>query len=159
MATFAIRPIAPVKRVGDEVFITRPAAAGESFIAGALLVDAGSGEIEECAADPTEVAAVALAGVEDYSFKEDTFGFSRVSVPAARADQEFRGTLKGTFAVTDIGTDYGVVKEADGTWVVDKSEITATVVTIIGVDDEVEAGDVNVPVRFVIKPSVRQVIG
>lgn len=157
MATWATRPIAPVKRLDGYTFVTYPLAAAQDFERGALVLRNADGNIAECGADPASIAGVALAAVADYAWQDDTFGKVSPRVPVATADQEFRGTLLGTFAAADVGASYGVVDSA-GTWVVDKADAVNTRVQIVGVDDEVAVGDVNPPVRFVFLVANRQVI-
>ena len=157
MATFAIRPFAPVKRLDGYTFVNLPIKSGETFLAGALVLRTVDGEADECGADPAAIAGVALHSAADAN-PADTFGTVVPRVPVATADQEFRGTLEGTWAADDIGKSYGVVLDASGYWTVDKSETSNTRVTITGVEDGVAVGDVNVPVRFIILPANRQVI-
>lgn len=157
MATYAIRPMAPVKRLESYTFVTLPIESGETFKAGALLLRTNDGTFEECGADPTLIAGVATHGVADAN-PADTFGTVVPVVPVATSEQEFRGTLEGTWAADDLGKSYGVVLDATGYWTVDKSETSNTRVRITGVEDGVAVGDVNVPVRFVFLPANRQVI-
>jgi hypothetical protein len=156
MATWAIRPIHPVHRRDRDVFKFFPQAAAQTFKRGALLVIDAGGAAAECGADPASIAGVALADAADYSWQNDTFGTVDPGIPVALADQEFRGTLEGTFAASDIGAAYGVVLDASGYWTVDRSDTSATRVRITGVDDEVEVGDVNAPVRFVFLTANQQ---
>ncbi len=73
-------------------------------------------------------------------------------------DQEFYGTLLGTFAETDRGARYGLTKQASGFWVVDKSKTTTNErVQILRAVDNVKAGDINAPVLFSVLPANRQV--
>lgn len=158
MATWAIRPIAPVFRRDKDVFKSFPLASGSTFKKGAFVVRDGDGNIAECGADPASILGIALADAADYSWMADTFGNVVPQVPVALADQEFRGTLEGTYAAADLSDPFGVVLDATGYWTIDRSETVATRVQITGVDDEVAVGDVNPPVRFVILAANRQAI-
>lgn len=158
MAEFAIRPITPVHFNESNEYLSYPVATGEDFTKGAPVVMSG-GEVSEGGADPASILGFATAGVADYSWQEDTFGYVSKRVPVALSDMEFRGTLEGTFAAADVGTEYGLVEDASGFWVVDKTDTTNTRVVITGVDDEAEVGDTNVPVTFRVLDANRQVIG
>lgn len=157
MATFAIRPMAPVKRLEAYTFLTAPIATGATFKAGALVLRDNDGKFSECGADPALVGGIALHAVADAN-PADTFGKVVPLVTVAASDQEFRGTFEGTWAADDVGKSYGVVLDATGFWTVDKTDTVNTRVRITGVEDGVAVGDVNVPVTFVILPANRQVI-
>lgn len=148
MAEYAIRPIAPVRGQETDTYFHRPLKAGETFLTGAVVVIDSNNETAEAGADPASIAGIVVAGAADYAWKEDTFATVVPSVPIAKADQMFRGTLEGTFAAADVGSAFGLVLDASGYWTIDRSETSATRVTILDVDDGVEVGDVNVPVRF-----------
>lgn len=155
--TYAIRPIAPVKRLDGYTFVGEGIASGETFKEGALVLRNGDGDWAECGADPALIAGVALCAVADAN-PADTFGTVVPTVPVATADQEFRGTLEGTYAAADLGDDFGVVLDATGYWTIDRSDTSNTRVRIVGVEDGVAVGDINVPVRFIFLPANRQVI-
>ena len=173
MATFATRPIQPAYRRDGYKFVNYPLASGADFLAGCPVTLAVTGEVNECTAASatsrvTTIAGFAIAGVADYAWKDDTFGTVDPSVPIALADQEFRGTLKGTFAAADVGEVFGLKEQAGtpGIWTVERA-LTATSgtsgedqtsVRIVGVDDEVAVADVDVPVRFVVLSAQAQVI-
>jgi hypothetical protein len=157
MATYAIRPITPVFRNEAYRFVTYPVKDAEDFEKGAAVLLNDDGEIEECGADPALVLGFALAGTDDYEWKDDTFGNVKPSIPVALADQTFRGTLEGTYdADGHISVDFGLVKDATGYWTVDETDETNVRVILIGVDDGVVDGDVNVPCTFTVISSVRQ---
>jgi len=158
MVTWAIRPIHPVYRRDSDVFKNYDLASGETFKAGAFVLRDSDGNFAEVGAAPALIAGVALAAVDDYSWKDDTFGTVDPSVPVAMADQEFRGTLEGTFAAADVGDEFGVVLDASGYWTIDKTETGTTQVQVTGKDDAVAVGDINAPVRFIVLPANRQVI-
>lgn len=158
MATWKIRPISPVYRRDRDVFKNFLRAAAQTFQKGAPLVQSTDGRyVEECGADPALIIGFALADADGYDWQDDTFGTVDPTVPFAVADQEFRGTLEGTLDIdADVGTAFGLVKDATGYWTIDRSDTTATRVTITGLEDGVADGDVNPPVRFVVLPANQQ---
>jgi hypothetical protein len=157
MATYAIRPIAPVIHNEAYRFVTYPLADSQTFKKGAAVLLNTDGKVEECGADPALVLGFALADAADYSWKDDTFGTADPAVPVALADQTFRGTLEGTYdADGHISVDFGLVKDATGYWTVDETDETNVRVILIGVDDGVVDGDINVPCTFTVISSVRQ---
>lgn len=110
-------------------------ATGSAWLLGALLLVDGNGDFAECGADPTSIAAVALSGVGT-----DTSGYNRLGVKGfppgycqgvtVNEETPFRANYTGTLpAVT--GGDYGVVKDANGDWMVDFSEVTTVSVRLI----------------------------
>lgn len=155
--TYAIRPIRVVRDDDSRGYITRPLAAAQTFKEGAPVTFA-SGVFTEAGTDPSSIAGFATAPADGYAWMEDTFGTAVPMVPVAPADREFRGTLAGTYAASDIGTSYGLLKDASGYWVVDKSDTVNTRVTVTGVEADAEVGDTNVPVTFVVLPANRQVL-
>lgn len=100
-----------------------PIATGETFIEGALVL-LNAGEIEECGADPALIAGVAL---HDAGADPDTS-----SVLVALASSEGTFVLQGSSApvAADVGVEYGVAKDADGIWYVDKTDVVATRVVV-----------------------------
>ncbi len=160
MPTYNVRHIHPSKSVRDDVYDTRELGAGVTFQKGApLRVPNGTTTFVIAGAAADLIAGFATAGSAGYDWMRDTFNNVRPKVPAARSDQEFRGTLLGTYADTDNGAEYALgttVVAGQTIYVIDKAAITAAKVRIIGVDDGVKAGDINVPVRFVVLPAQRQ---
>lgn len=168
MATFAIRPIGEQYNTASTRFHTPDVDPAADFLTGAFVVLNGE-VIEEAGTNPALIYGVATADAKSYDWVKDTHGHGVPAVPVALANQEFRGTLLGTFnAAADIGTNYGVTKDSSGYWVVDKSKTGANArVTVTGTDRiasptdggiiPIEDGDINVPVTFVIIPANRQV--
>lgn len=156
--TYNVRNIHPVKSVRDEVFDTRELGAGVVFEKGApVRVDGGAFVL---AGATDNIAGFTTAASADYDWMRDTFNNVRPKVPAARVDQEFRGTLLGTYALTDRGAQYALgttVVNGKTVYVIDKAAVTEVKVRIVGVDDGVVAGDINVPVRFVVLPGEREI--
>lgn len=169
MATHPVRPIAPARYREGERYRTYPLASGEDFTEGApIILTSGANTFEEAGADPSSIVGFALAGAADYAWKDDTFGYVDPAVPVALADQEFRGTLgnsdTGTAEVTAdvsavIGNTYGLVEDSEtGYWVLNADDTTGGIATVVRVDPDVEDGDGNIPVNFIIEPSARDVI-
>jgi len=159
MATYATRPIHPVKRLDGYVFVTNHLKAAEDFKQGAPIIVGVTGAIEQTGADPALIAGFTLASVADYDWKADTFTNVVPSVPVAVANQEFRGTLKGTFAANDVGTAYGVTKQASDIWTLDRAKTAGDSRALVtGVEDGVAVGDIDVPVTFIVLVANRQVI-
>lgn len=169
--TYAIRPIHPVKRTESSIFKSFPLDGAADFEPGTPVTVSVGGEMDECdgagaTGRVTAIAGFALAGTADYEWKDDTFNTVVPAIPFAVSDQEFRGTLEGTFEANDIGQVYGLAESTDDIWVVDKDLTTnsgtggenQTSVIVVGVDDEVEVDDINVPCRFIVLRDQRQVI-
>ena len=115
--------------------VERDLAASQVFNVGALLLVDSNGAFAECGADPAAIAAVALAPAGP-----DTSGFNILGVkpfPPGKmqaetlAGKQFTAKYVGTLPAADGGV-YGVVRDTDGSWKVDFSEVTATRVTLIG---------------------------
>lgn len=144
---------------------------GDATFETGAVVFLDDGDLTEGGTNPPVILGVATAASDSYDWQEDTHGFVVPRVPIALADEEFRGTLLGTFDTDDIGKQYGITKHNDNgrdVWVVDRSKTGADArVTILGVDKvaitdegvitEVADGDENVPVSFMFIPEYRQV--
>ena len=156
--TYDIRPIAPV--VANEAFRfgTYPAHAGEDFKKGTPVTLGLTGTITEVNDDATTgILGFTLAGTADYVWMDDTFGIVNPMIPVAYADQVFRGTLEGTYdADGHIGVDFALHEDATGFWTVDETNETNISVLLIGVDDGVVDGDINVPCTFVVISTAQQ---
>lgn len=118
-----------------------------AWLPGAALVINSDGKLEECGADPTTVAAVALdaAGRGPGFLVADspsviTGRNYKTSVIMTEVGQQWIGRLvnggtdPATPTQTMVGEIYGIIKDADGIWAVDLAETTADVVIITGVD-------------------------
>lgn len=154
--TYAIMPIRPAKAGEGDTYVNYPLAAAQTFELGAPLLLA-TGAVQEAGADPALILGFATAAHDSYDWMASTRGDVVAKVPVALADQEFRGTLEGTFAAADVGTAFGLVLDATGYWTVDRSDTSNTRVRVTGVDDGVAVGDINVPCTFVVLPANRQV--
>ena len=110
--------------------------ASQAWLVGALLVRDSDNAFAECGADPVAVGAVALAPCG-----ADTSGFNILGVKEfppgkmqacpVQGKRAFTAEYVGTLPAADGGL-YGVVRDTDSKWKVDFSEITATVVKLIG---------------------------
>ena len=160
MATFAIRPISPVIHNEGYRFMTFPLAASEDFEKGTPVTLGAAGTISEVAnAATTGILGFTLAGTADYAWMDDTIGHVNPSVPVALANQVFRGTLEGTYdADGHIGVDFGLVEDATGIWTILETDETNVSVIVLGVDDGVVDGDVNVPCTFVVISTAQQLV-
>lgn len=158
MATWAIRPISPVRwQGGKESYRTFALDAGQTFKKGAALVfDDDTNTVKEAGSDPTAIVGFATCAAADVAEMYDTFGTVVPSVPVALASENvFRGTLEGTYDADAhvLGTDFGLVLDASGYWTVDETDETNTRVIIVGFEEGVADGDVNIPVLFRVLPA------
>lgn len=108
--------------------VQKALAASQAFLAGALVLADGSDNFAECGADPAAVAGVALSGcgADASGFnilakKEFSPGYMQVIAldPAVALSCKYVGTLPAA-----NGASYGVVKDSDGLWKLDFSEVT-----------------------------------
>lgn len=167
--TFKIRPMGEQYNTPSTRFKTPDVAVAAEFKVGAVVFLDG-GVVDEAGANPAKILGVATAASDSYDWQKDTQGFVKPSVPVALADEEFRGTLLGTFnRAADLGTEYGITKHATtGFWVVDKAKTSTNArVHVLGVErvatsedgisHDIVDGDINVPVTFMFIPQYRQV--
>lgn len=120
--------------------VTRAIAATQAWEAGALLIQDTDGNFAECGADPAAVAAVALAPTGADVSPSVTAGFNilgqRAFPPGFMQAKPVQGLVPflaryvGTLPAADGGL-YGVVRDTDGLWKVDFSEIVAQVVKLV----------------------------
>lgn len=110
--------------------------AGSAYPQGSLLLVNGSNEFAECGADPAAIAAVSCSATGT-----DTTGFNRLGVkgfPPGRVqgiqvtrERLFRAKYVGVLPAVDGGL-YGVVKDVDGLWKVDFTEVVNTRLKLVG---------------------------
>lgn len=124
-------PIIPAGKKHDALRLTL--AAAQTFLRGALVVLDGSKNVTECGADPASIYGVAL----EPAGKDPEGNFCIVQ--KASEDNKFWGSC--TSAPTKASNEnhtYGVVKQSDGTWVVDLTETVNTRVYIHQVDEDTD---------------------
>jgi len=151
-------PSVYTKIVEGRGLLTYLAPDGTGFNAGALVYQNG-GVASECGADPTLILGVARIGSADRwlaTYGAGKLASQKIPIEVIYDDTIVEMSLKGTFAATDIGTSYGLVKDATtGAWCVDKTDTTNTRVTVIATADtpkiKYAVGDVNprVLVKFI----------
>lgn len=130
-----------------------PEAATQSFKKGEMVYLSG-GKVTVCGADPTLIAGFAA---EDASGTTDT----KKPVWIANADTIFSANIyhptetSAVTAVSDVGTNYGLVTVSNKTHV-DKSETTNTRVTIVELSSLDNVGDTYGRVHFIIGGKYRQ---
>lgn len=122
---------------GDDVgrVVTRDLAASQTFNVGALLAVDSNGAFAECGADPAAIAAVALspAGTDSSGFNI----LGRKEFPSGKMqacpikNRQFTAKYVGSLPAADGGL-YGVVRDTDGDWKVDFSEIVNTSLKLVG---------------------------
>jgi len=95
-----------------------PLSSYADFIQGAFVV-IDSGEVDECGANPAAILGVALFDSGALPLVD------KMSVAVAKAKSTF--ILQGNAApvATDEGETYGITKDADGVWHVDKTKTGA----------------------------------
>lgn len=112
-----------------------PLASGYAENQGALGFINSSGQFEACGADPALIAGVAnspggtdTSGFNITGHKEFPSGYMQVIDPTQR---RFRAFYVGALPAAD-GGQYGVIRDSDGYWKVDFSEVVAVAVTLVG---------------------------
>lgn len=107
-----------------KVIRERPLATDAAFLEGALVVTT-AGELDECGADPELILGCAL---HDAGADPDT---TICLVALATAESTF--VMQGSAAPVeaDVGVRYGVAKDADGVWFVDKAKVLEAVQRVV----------------------------
>lgn len=116
-------------------------AEGAAFLMGAAVVVA-AGEADEAGADPAAIAGFAL---------HDAGAMPHVDrVLIAKAEDGSTFFMEGDRAPTqaDIGESYGLIKDADGIWIVDTTEETVTPAFIEDVDLTRGLFEVSIPAEY-----------
>lgn len=126
--------IAYPEGVGVGRVVNRPIAAAQAWEVGALLNIDGNGALVEVGADPAAVAAVALAptGADTSGFNilaQKAFPPGTMQAATVR-DRKFTAAYVGALPAADGGS-YGVVRDTDGKWKVDFTEVVALVVKLV----------------------------
>jgi len=116
-----------------------PVASAATFDAGAFVV-LSSGEMVECATDAVLCSGVAMTPADGgTSFGQGgtrQFDTDYVLVAIAGPGRTFLMTETDDTApaATNLGVDYGVLLESDGTFSIDDGETTNTLVVVTGID-------------------------
>lgn len=138
MATQARIPMRAVRTLSGNPIprLALPEKAGQTFLKGAVcMIEAASGYVIECSANPTLIAGLANAAGGNTS----SSGTNTQVLELAHPDTLFRGYLDnndggtGTAAQTDQGKGYGITKSGTSptAWFVDKNKTTTTVRVVI----------------------------
>jgi hypothetical protein len=136
MATLALAPIRVHSLNGLTSIPQRhaPEDASETYKVGALLViNASTGQIAECGADPALVQGVALHDAKAVQGQDVHYVVPRRGVVFEVSMDE--SGAQGVYALvqTDLGKRYGAAKDATtGYWYLDQDETTADVFEIVG---------------------------
>lgn len=167
------------------VIVQRPEKSALAVLSGTPVLLTG-GYVVECGADPrsvlgfTKVAGSSLTA--DGVGKTLTFGsvpyqsaasniprgapFSdgRIPVEAALEDTVFWGQVGTSTAVTDVGKEYGITKDTDGHWYIDKTKTTVisafpTNGNVVVMIDRLDTIDTARGVFFRVIAGVRQLTG
>lgn len=105
-------------------------AASQTFLVGDPLEFNGSNQLQVVSgADPTPIVGFAAANAADVI----ETGFCEVWM----ADDETIFAVQGNtapVAATHVGNDYGLVVDADGVWLIDPSETTNILFSVVDVD-------------------------
>lgn len=133
--------------------------AAGSWNSGALIVTNASGEATECGADPALIAGISLSNVGTgtgplYPLGVREFPPGRCTVLPISPDYTFTCQYKGTLGT--LGTAYGVVKDTDGLWKVDFSDVGGTTTRVTLVDKSQTAAPLlqnRVSVKFTLTAS------
>lgn len=129
-----------------------PVAAAQTWVRGAVLIQNGSGELEEGGANPTAIVGVALAKHPPTNTPEGE-GYH---IPA-RENIEFIASVDdsaaidtGAIAAGDLYTAYGITEDGSGVWYIDKNKTAAADVRvrITGFKDAVGTVQGRVRVQF-----------
>ncbi len=124
-----------------------PEAATQTFLAGAPLIINAAGFIEECAAAPALIYAIAVKPGQNGA----TAGLYSSLFHRVGPDIEFDGTLlaAGGLTQTMIGENYGLIRGADKIWYIDPAD-AADQVVIKANNSRNPVGTVNPTVDFTI---------
>ena len=116
-----------------------PLAAAQTFLIGAFVLRDGSGNIAECGADPASIYGIA----EEGAGKEIT---DATKVIVQQATEQTRWWMQCTSNPTSAnsGINYGVVKGADGIWIVDFTDVVNTRVYVHQVDTDTNRVEVSI---------------
>jgi hypothetical protein len=152
-------PITAVQREGlystpSRVF---PEKATQTFLRGAPVVN-NAGFVQEAAANPRAIVGFA----EEPGKNGATDGLRANRCVPALPHVVFEGSIDtaaaigtGAIAAADLFAPYGITKDANGIWYVDKQKVTVGTNTVLYIVELVDpVGTVNGRVRFVIASAV-----
>lgn len=105
-------------------------AASQTYKGGALLVEA-SGKVQECAADPAKVLGVAQYKASGVTDNDNIYTHNQRGAQFAISLDDSSALGTGAIAATDRHAAYGVAKDANGIWYLDKAETSVKVMEII----------------------------
>lgn len=117
------------KGVSVPRIVTKPLAASQAFLEGALVLLDSNFACAECGADPAAIAGVALSGCGADSSGFNILGKKEfppgyMQILTLSAEVPLSCAYVGTLPAADGGS-YGVVKDTDGYWKLDFAETTA----------------------------------
>lgn len=159
--TYATRHISPVIFNEGFRYVTPPLAAAQDFKKGAPALMGVTGTVAEAGVNPPLILGFFTADADQYDWKDDTLGTVDPAVPVALATHVFRGTLTGTFAANDVGSQFGLTEQVGDIWTLDRAKDVASThhrALVLSVEDGVAVGDINVPVTFTVLPANRQAV-
>lgn len=104
-------------------------ASGETFIDGAIVLLDGSEEVAEVAADPTAVLGIAIGDAANR-----TVNATQILVAMPSPGRTFLIAGDNAPLASDVGVEYGAVKDSDGIWTLDGTETTVKVFKVIDID-------------------------
>jgi len=121
-----------------------PEVASATWKPGSPLVRDANGFMAECAADPTTLWGFAVENGQNLA----SSGLKKCAVYRPRPGERFEGTLVGTWALTMLGENYGLLKNATTLyWEIVPAE-TEDTVTVMSVSSRVAVGTVDPIVDF-----------
>lgn len=112
--------------------LSAPELASQTFKKGAVLIDSG-GFLKEAGADPNNIVGVSVEKGHNSSANGDNVIKYVPCTPKVLFEATFDDSAdlgNGTTADTDINKEYGIAKDSDGKWYIDKSETTAGTIRI-----------------------------
>lgn len=124
----------PVPAAGNRDNIYLPVKNNQTFKEGAFVVLDGTPEVNECGADPASIYGIASGGCASAGVTRDPQDTTKVIVHKAFEGQKFWMDGSSNPAITDVGVSYGIAKDADGYWYVDKTDAVNTRVYVHQVD-------------------------
>lgn len=114
---------------GYDMQYFKPAAAATFKAFSLVVLNTGTGEVDECGADPALILGVAYS-----TAAMKTLYDGRVPVAILTADFEVGLCSATTPIATDVGKDWGIVKLASGNWSLDHADAVNTRVHCYRVD-------------------------